>query len=443
MTLSKCHNLLLVLLLSLWVALPAAAAGNWSMFKGDPSRNGRVSEPLPTALELSQTFKVPATATASPVIQDDLLLLATDTGVLYAFSLTDGTLAWLYPTGGAIRSTPIITEDSVYFLSMDDHFYALDSSNGLLKWRFKTGGEKAFAAYNYVNVKAEHPVTDPWDLFQSSPVVNDDLVIFGSSDQHLYALDRESGEVQWAYRTGGEVHSSPAISGDTVYVGSWDGALYALALNSGELQWKYATETEQEYNVWRGIQSSPVVVDDTVFIGSRDGYMYALERDSGAMQWRYDMQRSWVVPTPSVDDDHVYLGTSDGGLFLALDRQSGEEQYRVSTRVWTYSSPLVFDNAVVVGSMAGELLMIEPKSGDVLWRYEHGAMVDDRFQILDPESGRFRYDLLNGSSHDSLYGQIARVLSSGGFLASPAWSEDRLIWLTTDGTVLVFTAQND
>ncbi|TRW48885.1 PQQ-like beta-propeller repeat protein [Aliidiomarina halalkaliphila] len=432
---------LLLLAVLLFFSQAQAAASDWSTFKGSTDRNAVITDAFPEKLSLVWQHRLPATITASPVISGDTLLAATDNGVLYAFSLEHKRLIWAFDSGGAIRSTPAVNDGQVYFLSQAGAFYSINLSDGAIQWSFETQGESTFAAYNYLGVANNKLVKDAWDLMQSSPLVVDNLVVFGSSDHHVYALNTETGNVQWAFKTGGHVHSSPTLLNDLIVVGSWDSAVYAIQHADGVLRWKFDTESEQRINVWRGIQASPTVVDDTVFIGSRDGYMYALTGLSGEEIWRYDMRRSWVVPTVSVDDLHVYLGTSDTGLMLALHRDTGEEAWRALTGAWTYSSPLVFSNAVLTATMTGRLLALDKMNGSVIWESRHGAYLNDVYQILG-ENDRLRRDMSNGTWQDSFYGVMARVMASGGFMGSPAWVNQQLILLSTAGEIMIWDAHS-
>jgi outer membrane protein assembly factor BamB len=76
-------------------------------------------------------------------------------------------------------------------------------------------------------------MADPFDVFLSSPAVAAGVVYFGSGDNHVYALDAQSGELKWKFKTGDVVHASPAVSGGVVYIGSWDRNLYALDAKTG------------------------------------------------------------------------------------------------------------------------------------------------------------------------------------------------------------------
>ena len=51
----------------------------------------------------------------------------------------------------------------------------------------------------------------PTSEIKSSPAWSDDLVLIGSYDTHLYALERRTGKVRWKLQTDGQVHATPAV----------------------------------------------------------------------------------------------------------------------------------------------------------------------------------------------------------------------------------------
>ena len=65
-------------------------------------------------------------------------------------------------------------------------------------------------------------------LVFSSPTVSEGVAYFGSQDNHLYALDVETGQELWNFQTDDPVTSSPAVSEGVVYFGSHDGRLRAV-----------------------------------------------------------------------------------------------------------------------------------------------------------------------------------------------------------------------
>jgi len=88
---------------------------------------------------------------------------------------------------------------------------------------------------------------------------------------------RRRPALRWKLQTAGPVRSSPTLAGSLVLMGSGDGNLYAVDAASGRLAWKAATGG--------GVDSSPAVAGGAVFFGSRDGKVYAVDLATGAPRW--------------------------------------------------------------------------------------------------------------------------------------------------------------
>lgn len=439
----KACNLLAVATIACFLSYSTPVAADNQRFRSNHFNNpaalpGNVAQLTPVA-----SLRLPTTVASSPVIYKDLTFIAAENGTLYAIELESMAIKWIFVAQGALSSTPAIADGQLFVLSMDGHLYALDIEHGTVNWSFKTGGEQRFAAPRLYGVtQTDQPVTDPWDFWLSSPLVANDTVFFGSSDNRVYALATSNGKLKWSFKTGGVVHSSPALTDNTLLIGSWDGALYALEADSGKEKWRYQTETEQKFSTWLGIQSSPVVDGNTVFLGSRDGYLYSIQLENGALNWRYDVKRSWVVPVPLVDEHQVYFGTSDTGQFLALNKKTGTENWRTNTKVWTYSSALHSENAVMVGNMAGNFYVINKKDGQILTEIRSRGAEENRFGAIDKSTGRFdAKGMATSGWYNNLYSSMQRILHSGGFLGSPLWYQDKLILVTTDGELMIYAVK--
>ena len=50
------------------------------------------------------------------------------------------TLDWKYTASGKTYSSPLVTDGTIYLGSNDKHLYAINQQTGQMKWRFKTGG---------------------------------------------------------------------------------------------------------------------------------------------------------------------------------------------------------------------------------------------------------------------------------------------------------------
>ncbi len=430
------------LMLAFLAPVPASAA-DWPTLMGGAQRAGRIEAATDgiRGFRLAGRFDTHAEIRTSPVVAGGQLFVGAENGNLYAIDLASRKLNWLFHARGGISSTPAVADGVVYFLGRDGRFHALEVQTGKPLWSFRTQGESVFAAHGMFGLPRDgEPVPDPWDVYLSSPLVHRDKVYFGSSDEHVYALDTRTGRLAWAYKTGGMVHSSPALSGPNVVVGSWDGAVYALDAETGEQRWRHQTRTEQKISVMTGVQASPSVDADTVYIGSRDGFFYALDAASGKEKWRYDAKGTWIVGTAALDEEHAYVGTSDTGLLLALDKKTGKEKYSFPTRVWTFASPLRVGGLLVGASMKGELHVLDAASGKQRWHWRTDGAARNEAGVVDAKSGKFDSErMFKGGAH-ALYSGLEHVKRLGAFMGSPAWHEGRLIVTNGAGEVLFFEA---
>lgn len=165
-------------------------------------------------------------------------------------------LKWKVGMGERVEEDvqPIVVNGTIYLGVMNGKFYAIDADSGQVDWVFQADGEIANTA-----------------------AAVDGLVYFGASDGSVYALDAATGNQIWRYETGGPVLSSPAVVNGTLYVGSLDKALYALDAATGDLVWRYVTGGR--------VISSPAVGGGKVYFGSEDMTAYCLDATTGALAW--------------------------------------------------------------------------------------------------------------------------------------------------------------
>jgi outer membrane protein assembly factor BamB len=207
-----------------------------------------------------------------------------------------------------------------------------------LRWKFETGKSPILGPLG--NELTPHRV--------SSPAIVDNIVYFGSEDFHLYALDAETGQEIWKFRTEEWVLSSPAVAKGVVYFGSEDGNLYAVDSKTGQKKWKF--------NTGKWIDGSPAVANNLVYFGSDDDYLYAVDAKTGKEKWKLktDSGTIGISSSPAIDNNIVYLGSGSGYL-IAADMTTGQEIWKFKAGNVIMSSPAVYDDVVYVGSASGFL----------------------------------------------------------------------------------------
>jgi outer membrane protein assembly factor BamB len=340
-----------------------------------------------------------------------------------------GGVRWQFRTNGTVRSSPAVLGDWLYVGSSDGHLYALDRDTGALRWMANLA-----SAVN------------------SSPAVAAGLVVVGSRDGTFHALDARSGSERWRFETGELVPwewgfegwdaytSSPVVVDSVVLFGSGDGVLYALALSSGRERWRFPTGGR--------IRSSPAAADGLVIVGSADGRVYAVELASGQERWRYDPEgvslvsadfgfdRKSIISSPALVDGTVYVGSRDGHMY-AIDQATGEFKWRADHRVsWAMSSPAVVGDVLYSGTSDGAFVhALDVASGDELWSFvtdgytwSSPAVAGDGLYIGDGSGYLWALDRETGEVHWS-------YRARGGVLSSPAVVDGMVYFGSDDGSV--------
>jgi eukaryotic-like serine/threonine-protein kinase len=415
----------------------AISADAQSMFRGDPAHTGAYTGPAPRQFHrVKWRFATGNRVISSPVIRGKALYFGGDDGNVYAVDSETGRQMWKTKTRGPVPATPAVVNGTLYVGSYDGNFYALNADTGALKWKFATGGERRFEAKGLHGMQPKtQTIADPFDIFLSSPVVVGGAVYFGSGDGNVYALDANSGELRWKFKTGDVVHASPAFADGVVFVGSWDSYFYAIDAKNGKEKWRFHGGEDALIHNQVGFQSSPAVVDGVVYTGCRDAQLYALEAESGKEKWKIDNQLSWVITSPAVVGGKVYFATSDSALYHVADAATGKSLVKEDGGAYMFSSPTVVNDTAFIGVLNGTLAARDAASGKLLWEFQTDASKENKGWVLTAER-RFNVPMLffDNWREGPLVAQD-RQLSVGSIFSSPLVANGAVYFGSTDGFV--------
>ncbi len=403
------------------------------MFRGDTAHSGVYSSPSTAGLStVKWKFKTSAKILSSPAVSGGVVYIGSGDHNLYAVNAADGTQRWKFATDGPVNSSPAIAGGLVYINSLDGNFYAVEAETGKKKWSFKTEGERRFTAPGiHGTIPRTEMMADPFDVFLSSPAVSAGIVYFGSGDNHVYALDAQTGDFKWKFKTGDVVHASPAISGGVVYIGSWDRHLYALDAKSGALLWKFQTGDDKTTYNQIGIASSAAVTDGVVYFGCRDGHFYAVDAKTGKERWNHDNHMGWVIASPAVRDGVVYFPTSDGTRFKALKAATGELIFNIANKAVSFSSPALAGDVVYFGSSDGWLHALDIKTGAVKAEFQTDGNKQNSSKYIDAQGKMI--NLYTDATLEAMYVGMDRMFTLGSVLSSPVVVDGVVYFASTDG----------
>jgi outer membrane protein assembly factor BamB len=88
----------------------------------------------------------------------------------------------------------------------------------------------------------------------------------------MHCVQRSDGTNLWKFATRGKIESSPVVAQEKVVFGSDDGNIYMLALDDGKQLWSY--------DLGQPTASSPAVAAEKIVIGCDDGCVYCFGRKS-------------------------------------------------------------------------------------------------------------------------------------------------------------------
>jgi outer membrane protein assembly factor BamB/tRNA A-37 threonylcarbamoyl transferase component Bud32 len=280
---------------------------------------------------------------------------------------------WTFSCADEIRGSACYANGVVYFGSYDQHLYAVNAESGNLIWKYQTDGG-----------------------IVSRPAVLDDSVYIGSEDNRLHVVSARSGSLLWTYYTKGPVRSSPFLAHGHVFIGSDDFNVHAININGGRGIWQIDTIAE--------IRSTPFVTQDEVYAGNESGEFYCIDF-RGGIKWRYKSKRA-ITSSAVVADGMVMFCSLDKHIY-ALDAKSGYLIWRFKMDKGSISSPCVADGLAYTGSIDGNIYCININNAKEVWRFQtdhqvtgspivlgdglYCGSVDGHLYCLDNQTGHLRW----------------------------------------------------
>ena len=422
---------------TLLAALTAAASVAQiqpAMFRGNPAHTGLFDTQHATSLTVRWKLKTGGPILSSPVVSGNSVYVGSTDGNLYAVNDAAGTVRWRFATHGDVNSSPAVSGGILYAESLDGNLYAVDTATGKQRWSFATRGERRVTGRGILYALPQgETFPDPWDLFLSSPVVIDGLVVFGSGDDNVYALDAQTGTLKWKFTTGDVVHASPAVADGVVYVGSADTWFYALGESDGKMLWKFKTGDDAQARLMCGIPGSATVADGAVYFGCRDANVYALDAKTGVIRWRLPEDGSWVVSSPAVVDNTVYITTSDSHKFQAVAATTGHLVYSLPYNVASFSSPSIADGRAYFGTFDGQLREVDISRGAYTGQFATDASLANAPRYVDA-NGALKENFWTGDTIDDVILNLrGKEFSMGSILSSPAIADGIVYVGSADG----------
>jgi len=299
---------------------------------------------------------------------------------------------WHIGMGRGVRGSPALGEAVVAVGTADRTIVLVDRSSGEVWWRTRLDG-----------------------TVRSGPLLDEDRLYIATEAQpqaRVYAIRLRDGKELW-HRGVGSVSAPLAFDGDAIYAGTEDGTALRLEPEHGSVIWKTALAG--------AVRAGPVVTPYGLVVATTSDTLYLLERDGGAVRSQLPLPGA-VLATPASDGHRVYLATVSGRI-MAVDLASWTVSWSMSAgdavygapaivadtlyvlardgRLWVIpaatpdgaishtldivatAGPTPLASGVLVGSVSGEVLLVDPRSGEIRWRAQVTGPIEEPPLVRD------------------------------------------------------------
>jgi len=333
---------------------PAGAAPrinpDWPIFRGDAALGGVADADLPDTLAPAWRVVLDGEVKGSPVAGHGRIFIGTAAGTLHALALDDGRSLWRHAAGAPIEAPPMLAGETVHVGDGNGVLHAVAAATGALRWRFASGQSIAGSA-NIATLPDGRA-----------------LILFGSYDAHLYAVDAGTGLQAWRHRTRNFINGAPAVTPGRIVFGGCDAHLRWLRPEDGTM---IAAVDAGSY-----LPSSPAVAAGRAYAGHYGDGLVCVDLATAAILWEFrdPRQPAPFFAPPAVVGDLVVAAARNGRCY-ALDRADGRLRWSFQAQGDIDAGPLVAGGKAVVASRDGRLHLLRLADGAPTWSADLGSPV--------------------------------------------------------------------
>lgn len=274
---------------------------------------------------------------------------SSESGAIVALDVDEGSWRWSVDYEDARPLPPAVADGRVFVVDRSGEMRALAADSGEEIWRRDVGVDGAPNS-------RRRPVSDV-------TVAN---AVYVSGDA-TYALDLETEEVRWT----SDRFYWPSTDGRQVYGYDYRNDrqfVVAVDAETGEEQWRFRTRHPA------GIPDASPLVQDGLVLGRSGDVMYGIDTESG--EEAYQIFGEDVVLRHALGPDRLYGYAEDQPFLHAHDANNGDFLWQ---RDWAESRTYIADGEALYASVReqreqeGGLLAFNGADGTVRWRIESGG----------------------------------------------------------------------
>lgn len=329
---------------------------------------------------------------------------------------------WTIDAHDTLEFPPTVGYGKVFLAQQKGLFFALNDQTGRVEWR------KSLA-----RCAASSPTVGKGVVYVSYMHHVECVQDQAGADGFLVAWDADTGRERWRWGSA-PIESSPLLKGKRLFVGTWDHGVYALNATNGKRIWRFEGDDQVNTSAayWKG----------RIFIASDGGTLYALSAKSGKLLWSRSDAREFFYATPTIAHGRVYIGSTDGTMYV-YGAKTGNLLWAQPLGSYVYGAAAVYKRKVFVGTYDGQLYALNAATGDTVWQIDAGGTVHAAPTVMD---GLVYYAICStcgseaqraaAGGTDAVYavrardGKRAWQFRGGGKYANPVVADNERVYIT-------------
>ena len=242
---------------------------------------------------------------------------------------------------------PSFAGDSIYFADSSGNIKSINSISGSINWKKEVS------------------------LLSTGISAGFGILIVADIDGNVIALDQNNGTKLWTSNVKGEVLAPAAVDAKFIIVKTGSGELIALNKDSGEIEWSYRSKLPAL--TIRG-SSSPVIDNNMVYATFDNGRLGVFELESGYPVW--DGAISYVSGSSELENliDSDSSPVIEGGLVFTTSYQGNINIFDIAQKrsVWqsessSFYSPLLLRGLIILVEANSNLKTFFSKNLEKSW----------------------------------------------------------------------------
>ena len=283
-----------------------------------------------------ETGKIIATNVAS---DNDNVFLSLLDGKLESVNSASGEKNWESELGGEIISKPFIDKENIFVITgtKDDiTIRSISRHSGITNWQSGLAYAEQFFVTSLPNILvviSKHGEISTLDIddgrllstyktkleFSTSPVIVEDRIIAGTTDNAIVFLSIKNREFQ-KLKIQNPPHLVSVVGNKYLFWNDYKGNSYLVDLLTKKTIWKFRSGAEV---------SNVISTKDVLLISSLDNFVYLLSIAKGKLIWKKRFNERLIF-NPYITENQAIITTSDGNSAYIIDLEDGKTVNQVN-----------------------------------------------------------------------------------------------------------------